>query len=229
MRELQDPTESVSSGELSSKDRDFEPAVDWEEVEFTQYRKNKDVDAKLIRLANNKTSLASILLKYNISFIESYSPSGWTHKARCPFPDHRDSSPSFGYNPEQGIFNCFGCLRRGGAVQFISSIENTPPIEVAKRLLADSGPLQEIVETLANEPEKEIDNYLFEFSSYVCDFLSKHKDNIKALPFVEAITWSLDVYLSKNVMRGEVKEENVQARLSKLKEHLDSFQGDSNE
>lgn len=37
---------------------------------------------------------------------------------RCPFPEHRDSSPSFALYPENS-YNCFGCGKSGqGAIDF---------------------------------------------------------------------------------------------------------------
>lgn len=224
MRKLQDSTKQYSDGYFSGKDRGFEPSVEWEEVEFAQYRQNKDIDFKLIKLANEKNSLFDIFPKYNIKFTEVYSPSGWTHKTRCPFKDHRDSSPSFGYNSEQKIFNCFGCQRNGGIVQFISFMENKPQIEVAKNLLKTSTTLTNIIENIANEPEDDFDETLLEFSSYVRNFLEKYRDNPKASSFIEAITWNLDVYLMKNVMIGSVKIENLKIRIKKLKEHIESFE-----
>lgn len=35
---------------------------------------------------------------------------------RCPFPDHNDSTPSFSYNLDKQLFNCFGCSRGGDVI-----------------------------------------------------------------------------------------------------------------
>ena len=35
---------------------------------------------------------------------------------RCPFPDHDDSTPSFSYDLDKQVFNCFGCDRSGDIV-----------------------------------------------------------------------------------------------------------------
>ena len=56
---------------------------------------------------------------------------------RCPFPDHDDTNPSFRVRP-QNRWICFGCQRRGGAIDFVRhyrGIEFMP----AKRWLADHG------------------------------------------------------------------------------------------
>lgn len=223
MRELQCDTESDSDSEIIGQNRVVEPSVGWQtEVEFSQYRKNKDVDNKIIKLANEKSSLQELFLQFHVKFIEVYSPSGWTHKASCPFKDHKDSTPSFGFNPQGNRFNCFGCQKNGGPTQFIAYMENIPQIEAAKKLLKNHGSLQDTIVELENHKDK-TDELLIEFSSLVRNFILEHKDNPNALQFAESVTWSLDVYLSKNVMYGSIVVDNLEARICKLKEHLNSF------
>lgn len=231
MRKLQDQPEPDCSGSISSEGAAFESSSGWEtEVEFTEYRKNKDVDYKIIQLANSKVSLRNLFDKYKIKFTEVYSASGWTHKARCPFKEHRDTSPSFGFNTIENRFNCFGCQRNGGSVQFIAFIDGTPQIEVAKRLLLSYGSLEDVITELEelDDEEDRTDNLLFEFSQCVRSFNKKHVDDSEALIFSDKVVWSLDVYLTKNVLYGSVVLENLEVRIDKLKEHLNSF-GDPNE
>ena len=42
-------------------------------------------------------------------------------KARCPFPDHEDKTPSFFVNTTKQVFNCFGCSRKGSVIDFQNS------------------------------------------------------------------------------------------------------------
>jgi len=44
------------------------------------------------------------------------------NKAICPF--HDDTRPSLSIKPEDGIFNCFTCGKKGGAIKFIELKEN---------------------------------------------------------------------------------------------------------
>jgi hypothetical protein len=223
MRELQRDTESDSDGEIVGQNRIVEPPVGWQtEIEFSQYRKNKDVDTKIIRLANEKNSLQELFRQFHVKFTEVYSPSGWTHKARCPFKNHRDSIPSFGFNPQENRFNCLGCQKSGGATQFIAYMENIPQIDAAKKLLKNHGSLQDAIIEIENNKDR-TDELLIEFSSLIRGFIFKHKENPKSLQFAESVTWNLDVYLSKNVMYGSIVVDNLEARISKLKEHLNSF------
>lgn len=52
---------------------------------------------------------------------------GHTGMIRCPLPDHDDSTPSFSYDDEKQLFNCFGCGRGGDIVNlhyYFHKIEN---------------------------------------------------------------------------------------------------------
>lgn len=40
---------------------------------------------------------------------------------RCPFPGHSDTEPSFFVNAEKNVFYCHGCVKGGGAIEFISA------------------------------------------------------------------------------------------------------------
>jgi DNA primase len=44
--------------------------------------------------------------------------------ARCPFPDHRDSSPSFHIWHATNTWKCFGCGRRGSTIDLVMALLN---------------------------------------------------------------------------------------------------------
>lgn len=48
------------------------------------------------------------------------------YTARCPFPDHRDRSPSFGVNSGSGLWNCFGCGKGGNLAGLVSQLTRAP-------------------------------------------------------------------------------------------------------
>jgi DNA primase len=52
----------------------------------------------------------------------------------CPFHDER--SPSFGVNPEKGVYYCFGCGAKGDAIRFVEETEGLDFVE-AVELLGD--------------------------------------------------------------------------------------------
>lgn len=66
------------------------------------------------------------------------SANGW-QKAPCPLPGHMDSTPSFGANAEKGIFNCFGCGKKGGILQLIQAMEGLNYRESVFRLSEITG------------------------------------------------------------------------------------------
>lgn len=41
---------------------------------------------------------------------------------RCPLPDHDDKNPSFSINAETGLWNCFGCGKRGDFLGLYASV-----------------------------------------------------------------------------------------------------------
>lgn len=46
---------------------------------------------------------------------------------KCPFPDHDDGTPSFSYNLDKKLFNCFGCDRGGDIINlhyYMMKLEN---------------------------------------------------------------------------------------------------------
>jgi hypothetical protein len=49
--------------------------------------------------------------------------SGWLNTS-CPFEDHNDNNPSFGINPEEGIYKCFGCSRSGDFFSLVGQLLN---------------------------------------------------------------------------------------------------------
>ncbi len=63
--------------------------------------------------------------------------SGKNYMALCPF--HPDKSPSFSFDPEKGLFYCFGCGKSGNLVQFIMEIEGITFIDALKKLAQRAG------------------------------------------------------------------------------------------
>lgn len=61
---------------------------------------------------------------------------GKGYKGICPF--HDDDDPSFTVNPEQNLWNCFGCGTGGDVVRFIELMDKVDFKEAVKRLSADS-------------------------------------------------------------------------------------------
>lgn len=46
-------------------------------------------------------------------------PSGSGLMGLCPFPDHREKSPSFSVSPNRQVYHCFGCGKSGNIITFL--------------------------------------------------------------------------------------------------------------
>lgn len=215
---------SNSSSSFSSNDWNAPASTGWDDKsDLELFVHNKQADKQLIIKANKSFSLLSVIKQYNINWAITESYTGWTHQACCPFPDHKDHTPSFGYNSKDDRFFCFGCQKSGHAVQFIAFMENKPFVEVALKLLnkrlCDDEILSELEETLSEEKDK----ILLDFSNCIREFLQTYKSNPKALDYAESLTWSLDLYLDSHVFLGTVDCENLSARIAILKEYIGLF------
>lgn len=63
----------------------------------------------------------------------SYKEMGNDFVFRCPF--HKEKIPSFFLDKEKGIFQCWGCGKKGNLVTFVKEIENVPAPSAFRRLL----------------------------------------------------------------------------------------------
>lgn len=218
---------------IDTEDFDFfssEGTTGWDDkTEIDRYIKNKDVNKqltkKLIYEANKLVPLASIIFKYQNNWEITQNQSGWTHKSRCLFPDHRDrdNTPSFGYNSKDGRFHCFGCQRSGNTVQFIAFMEGRSIVEVAKEIITRFKSPEEVIVELEESHTEKADELLTQFSKEIREFLYTHQNNSKASSYVESVTWNLDVYLEKHSLAGTLNFEHLQARIDKLREYLCLF------
>lgn len=149
---------------------------------------------------------------------------GWTHTACCPFPDHKDSTPSFSFNSKDNCFNCFGCQRAGGSVDFIAGMSGRVPLEIAKDLLLSIYQNNSsIIDEIDDSESDKSDEIVLNFSYKIHDFLQKNKNNLKSLPFAETLLWNLDMYLSKHIMIGSVDVYELEERILILESFLLTF------
>jgi hypothetical protein len=221
MQLLSDKPRSDGYRSSSSKNSDFEPVTGWETpVHDTD---SEDDRQKVIIAANNTLLLDQVFTKYKVRLEQTYSGSGWAYKGQCPFDDHRDSTPSFGYNPDANIFNCFGCHRGGKAVEFISYKEGRPKINVARDILHTYGVAEGTADIVGFDFER-MKRILFNYADHVLSFKKTHGYSKAALDYAKAVNWSIDVYLRKNSNVTNIDLSSLEARLDKLREQLDLFE-----
>lgn len=206
----------------SDKNSSFEPIAGWEAASNESHSENEY--QKIIQTANNILSLDKVFVNHNVILEKTYSSTGWDYKGRCPFEDHNDSTPSFGYNPRSNFFNCFGCHRSGKAVEFLSYIHNRPKIKVAKEIIYTYGSDTVTVQDICGTNFNEIKIVLFEYADYALNFKKKHKYSEKSLAYIKAANWNLDIFLRKNSDLYNIETSSLKARINKIKEQLELFE-----
>lgn len=229
MCSLPDTTKSNSDSDFDNETQSSEDFIGWNDElsdsKLDLYLKNKKLETNLIQLANDKISLVSYFKKYEIDFKEQYSPSGWTHKALCPFPDHNEKTASFSYNPQEDRCYCFGCQRGGKVVQFIANMENKPTLQVARELVKNY--LQEgdiISEVQDNNEQDKILDILVDYSKHLATFLSKYNTS-SAIKYSEQISWPIDSYIRNHLPSGSINIDQLIGRVNLSKEYLEAYEG----
>jgi len=78
-------------------------------------------------------------IKQNVDLVSLIKPrgiklrkNGKGYKGCCPF--HEETKPSFSVNPEQNLWNCFGCDKGGDVIRFIELIDQVDFKEAVNRL-----------------------------------------------------------------------------------------------
>lgn len=216
MHSLSNNTRPNSESFVSSTNKIVKSAFEWEFDNKVQLHKQK-----IIKFANSQISLDLIFKRYQVNMESVYSASGWTFRCSCPFDDHNDRSPSFGYNPGKNIFNCFGCHRGGGAVDFIFYKEKQSKTLIAKELLR-AYEITESIEVFETFDREKLTEVLFEFADIVRLFKEENFES-DALEYAKAITWNLDVYLRQHTADGSIIINDLIIRIFKLKEQLKAF------
>jgi hypothetical protein len=217
MRKISNTTQPNGYSDLNDEDTDVEDAFGWEEQIQESRKHDKNNKINVIKFANEKFKLAPLVK--HISFEEKNSPSGWTHKSKCPFPDHQDSSPSFFYNPKENKFKCFGCDRYGQAVEFVAfsrKITKSKAAEILIKKLSNVD-INSIEETSYTNQDSEVYSILENFSNCVRKYLTSHPESID---FVEQLTWVVDTYLHKHVPMKTVNKDMLEARVKLLLKKL---------
>lgn len=93
--------------------------------------------------------------EYDLVF-EEPTAKGWYH-TNCPLPGHRDSTPSFGVNPELRVFKCFGCQNKGNLVHFVRQVDGISFNDAIVKLAVLSG-IDETTDRSAYRALKDIDS-----------------------------------------------------------------------
>lgn len=70
--------------------------------------------ADFVERVRSATNIADV-----IGSVTELKGNGSALKGLCPYPDHKEKSPSFTVNVEKGLFHCFGCKKGGDVFHFL--------------------------------------------------------------------------------------------------------------
>lgn len=183
---------------------------------------NQSEQQRIIQLLNQKCDLSTLLNKLTFEISDNFS--GWTHKSICPFSDHQDKSPSFFFNPQKNIFNCFGCHRGGGPVQFYAFYYSKDIEQAIKELSKNKSLIEDIQQKIIEDDSAAIFDLLISFSTKIRSFLNQNSIDDEILLFINNLTWNIDLYLEKNLSNRTLNLENLKFRIEKLTEILDHLE-----
>jgi len=217
MQTLRNRPRSTGNVSVAGEKRAFGPSSGWDE----DVNDHQNLGQQIIEVANSKLSLDSVFSKYGIALQQNYSPTGWTLRCLCPFPDHNDSLPSFGYNPAAGVFNCFGCHRGGKAVEFIAYMDGRRRIDVAREIVGKYSNDEVLLHNSKFDFER-LRGLLFDFADTIRAF-KRHYSTPEATRYAKAVNWNLDVYLRKNAPLNMIVLDDLEARIIKLKSQLEAY------
>lgn len=222
MHEIRDTGESDSDLDIESEDRDV-AEFDSQSV-WSEWSKDNGLnDFNKIKVANSKIQLYAVLKSYKVYVYRNHNNKKWSELIQCPFPDHKDKTPSFGYNYYQNSFHCFGCNRSGKSVEFISAKENKSRIAVAESILdfyADADIIDEVIEEEQIDPR--IEKLLLSMAESVRAAIKNANGNRKIIANIDKIIWWFDSYLtlkvgSKHMHRSsKIDVEELSARVDRV-------------
>lgn len=64
------------------------------------------------------SQLSDVISQYTV-----LKPAGRDWVGRCPFPDHKEKTPSFHVSPDKQVYHCFGCKKGGNVFTFLQQFQ----------------------------------------------------------------------------------------------------------
>lgn len=191
--------------------------ITWDNVVFFDDFYSKTIEA------NSLISLQSLLKDLNIP-LQEIQGSGWSHKCNCPFPDHNDDSPSFYINFNINKFNCFGCSKKGGPVQFIAYLENKSIKEVLEQINNNNYTLYQVKnKTINNNKSFLSDNdllTLLNFADANYAYLQDNNFSDESFKFIFNLNHLSEFYIRKS-LENDLSLDDLESRLELIANNLD--------
>lgn len=181
MHALSNRTESDSIGQAFLEDRNI----------------GEDNSRQIIIKQANSIPIFNVLKIYGIKLDEL------NKKTICPFPQHKERTPSFNVYPDTNSFYCFGCKEAGGPVKLTANINSSSLYDAAIKLLQlfDNNLDIFIEDTENNIAEKTV--ILMDFSNLIYGFIHQKENDNKRIIFAEKISMIFDKINDKHKLNNE--------------------------
>ncbi len=75
------------------------------------------------------SQLAEVISQYTV-----LKPAGRDLVGRCPFPDHKEKTPSFHVSIDKQVYHCFGCKKGGNVFTFLQHFQGMSFVEALEHL-----------------------------------------------------------------------------------------------
>lgn len=119
----------------------------------------------------------------------------------CPFPNHREKTPSFSVSEDKQVYHCFGCKQSGNLVTFLEQIRGMSFREVIEYLAERASiPLPKDETTQAIDETRDLKKVLLKINKLAGAFF---KHTLERLPKDHSV-WK---YLEKRGLSAEIVEE----------------------
>lgn len=138
-----------------------------------------------------------------VDYISSFTAlkrSGSTYMGLCPFPSHREKTPSFSVSEDKQIYHCFGCHKGGNLITFLMEYQGMSFPQAVETLATKAGiPIPEQVSPDAQKKRDE-KTEMTKVNALAKDMWAKE---LKRLPE----TAPVKAYLKKRRLTPEIIEE----------------------
>jgi hypothetical protein len=205
----------MNQEQKKTNDSNFE--ITWDNIKFENDYYSQTIEA------NTQVSLKNIFKELNLN-LQEINGSGWSHKGSCPFPDHNDDSPSFFVNFNINKFNCFGCSKKGGPVQFLSYLENKSIKDVLEQISNNytfykikNKNLPSINKSFLSDEHLDI---LLNFADLNFSYLKDNNFSDESFNFIFNLNHLSEFYI-RNSLENDSSLEDLESRLDLISSNLE--------
>lgn len=108
--------------------------------------KKADIDRDEV---SRMLSVEAVARQYNVSL-----PAKSNGVIRCPLYGHDDSTPSFSIDLDSGLWNCFGCDKKGDIFSLVAELENLDVVSDFVQVLEKSADIAGVARNIPSQKKK---------------------------------------------------------------------------